>query len=221
VILYFLLDIDVEQSKVDTAILYMQKQDGSLAKIKSPDPLKQGIINEMEAQNLEKVKFVFVMWEESGGHTINIINAQKADSQDNYEFRTSFPLIADKYPVPALVLITELLCRGHIISKSIDWSIKGINQTVSASEKEKIKIMKNFEKENGNTITIGPKDYLVKALSNNKNKIKIYQLKSSDSTLYFRPSGTSPKVRFYIFGDRDSYLEEIKRVKTYIKQKYI
>jgi len=221
IILYFLLDIEVEQSKVETGILYMEEEDGTLTQIKTSSPLKERIIKEMKKQNLNDVNFIFVMWEESGGHTVTIINVNKDQTSGEYKFNTDLPVIADKYPVPALVLITELFYRGHIISESIDWSIKGINQTIEATDKEKVKIMKNFQAEDGKEIKIGDKKYHITGLYNNKGKIKIYRLKSSDSTLYFRPSGTGPSIRFYIFGDRDTYLEEIKKVKKYVKEEYI
>ncbi|TXT56342.1 MAG: putative Phosphomannomutase [Promethearchaeota archaeon] len=221
IILYFLLDIEIEKSKVETAILYMQEDDGRLIQIKKPLPLKKKILTRMKEESLTNTDFIFVMWEESGGHTITVINAQRNEKSGEQHFTTELPIIADKYPVPALVLITELLCRGHIISESIDWSIKGINQTIEASDKEKVRIMKNFQKEDGKRVNIEGKIYDVTALNNSRDKIKIYQLKSDDSTLYFRPSGTGPDIRFYIFGNRDTYLEEIERVKKYIKKEYI
>ena len=62
--------------------------------------------------------------------------------------------------------------------------------------------------------------YIVSALSDNSNNVDIYRLKSPDSTLYFRPSGTGPEVRFYIFGKRETHLEELKTVQDYIKMQY-
>ena len=50
--------------------------------------------------------------------------------------------------------------------------------------------------------------------------IDIYQLKSENSTLMFRPSGTGPEVRFYIFGKRETHLEEIQRVMKYMSENY-
>ena len=50
--------------------------------------------------------------------------------------------------------------------------------------------------------------------------IDIYKLKRDEATLYFRASGTGPDMRFYIFGKRESHLEEIKNVQTYIKENY-
>ncbi|MHA1293097.1 MAG: hypothetical protein ACTSQJ_10545, partial [Promethearchaeota archaeon] len=220
IILYFLLDAEVEKSKINTAILYMEDENKKLIKIDNPTPLKEQLISLMEKRGIEKESFVIVMWEESGGHTINILNINKTDSL-KYEFQSPFPLIADKYPVPALIIITELICRGYIISESIDWSIIGINRTISATDKEKIAIMKNFEINNGKTVKIGNKKYEVQALSDNNGMIDIYQLKSEDSKLYFRPSGTGPDVRFYIFGKRETHLEEIKRVQEYVKNNYI
>ena len=96
----------------------------------------------------------------------------------------------------------------------------GVNQTIPATDEEKVKIMKNFEKNHNKTIEIKDKRYNVQALSDNNNMIDIYQLKSKDSTLYFRPSGTGPEVRFYIFGKRETYLDEIKTVMDYVKKNY-
>ncbi|MFX1550516.1 MAG: hypothetical protein ACFFB9_09155 [Promethearchaeota archaeon] len=221
VIMYFLLGIEVEQSKIDTAILYYEDENGNLIKINEPSPLKQQLIKLMKNQNIEHQSFLMVYWEESGGHTLNVLDVHKDNITGNYTFTTDFTIIADKYPVPALVLITELICRGYVISESIDWTIKGINDTIPAIDEEKVRIMKNFEKNDEKTININDKVYKVNALSDNNNMIDIYQLKSQDSTLYFRPSGTGPEVRFYIFGNVETHLNEIKRVQKYVRDNYI
>ena len=214
------MGVNVEPSKVNTAILYVEKGDKSLFKINTPSPLRDEIISIMTRQGLKEEQFIIVMWEESGGHTANILNVSKSNESEDYSFTSDLPLIADKYPVPALVLISELICRGHVISESIDWSIVGINRTIHAIDEEKIKIMKRFAVNDNKTISIEGKNYHVTALSDNNNMIDIYQLKSEDSTLYFRPSGTGPDVRFYIFGDRQTHLEEIQRVQDYVKKNY-
>jgi len=220
VIMYFLLGIKVDQSKIDTALLYFEDENKNLIKINNPTPLRHQLIKLMENKNLERESFLMVYWEESGGHTLNILDVSKNKETGDYDFSTEFTVIADKYPVPALVLITELICRGYVISESIDWSIKGINRTIPAIDEEKVRIMKNFEKNHNNKILIDEKEYDVQALSDNNNMIDIYQLKSNDSTLYFRPSGTGPEVRFYIFGKVETHLDEIKRVQNYVKQNY-
>ncbi|MHA1689294.1 MAG: hypothetical protein ACTSYC_09470 [Promethearchaeota archaeon] len=219
-ILYFLFDIVVEQSKIDTAILYLEDSNKNLIKINNPLPLKDEIIKLMKSKGLTKEKFIIVMWEESGGHTINTLTVSKNLETGEYSFTSDFPLIADKYPAPALVLITELIYRGYYISESIDWTVKGINRTIAANDEEKIKIMENFKKNDGNLITIGNKQYQVQSLSDNSDNVDIYQLKSNNSILYFRPSGTGPEVRFYIFGDKETYLEEIKTVQRHVKENY-
>jgi phosphomannomutase len=221
IILYFLTEIEVDQSKIDTAILYFEDENKNLIKINNPTPLKQQIVHLMETQNIKKESFLMVYWEESGGHTLNILDVSKSNETGEYNFTTDFAIIADKYPVPALVLITELICRGYVISEAIDWSIKGINRTIHAIDEEKIKIMNNFERNDGKIITIEGKDYNVQALSDNNQQIDIYQLKSNNSTLYFRPSGTGPDVRFYIFGKKETHLDEIQRVQNFIKKNYI
>jgi len=220
VILYFLLGIKVEPSKIDKTILYFEDENKNLTKIKTASPLRHHIIKLIENQHLEGESFLMVFWEESGGHTLNILDILKNKNSNDYLFKTDHEIIADKYPAPALVLITELLCRGYLISESIDWSIKGINRTIHATDKEKVKIIKNFEKNDGKSITIKEKTYMVTALSDNNRMIDIFELKSENSTLYFRPSGTGPDVRFYIFGKNETYLEEIADVMEFVNQNY-
>jgi phosphomannomutase len=220
VILYFLLRIEVDKSKVDQAILYFEDENNNLRKIDDAEPLKRQFFELIQKNDLLEEEFLIVMWEESGGHTLNILNPIKTNEFEGFRFNSKFPIIADKYPVPALVLITELIARGQKISKSIDWSIKGINRTIPAVDKEKIKIMNNFAKNDNRIVLIKNKEYKVNALSDNINNIDIFQLKSKNSTLYFRPSGTGPELRFYIFGDRETHLEELKAVQDYIKIHY-
>jgi len=221
VILYFLFGIEVDKSKIDTAILYFEDENNELVKLESPKPLKEKLIQLINKKGATDEEFIVVMWEESGGHTLNILKLKKNEGTNNFEFTSEFPLIADKYPVPALVIAAELISRGFVLSESIDWSIVGINRTIPAIDEEKIRIMNNFEKNDGKTISIGNKDYKVQALSDNNQLVDIYQLKSEDSTLYFRPSGTGPDVRFYIFGKRETHLAEIKSVQNFIKKNYI
>ena len=220
VILYYLLGINVDQSKVDKAILYFEDNNKHLTKINNAEPLNRTIYELIQKDDLFEEEFVIVLWEESGGHTLNVLNTVGADKFDGFHFESAHAIIADKYPVPALVLITELIARGHEIPKSIDWSIKGINRTISAVDTEKIKLMRNFATNDNKMLSINKKQYKVSALSDNTNNIDIFQLKSNNSTLYFRPSGTGPEVRFYIFGDRETHLEELKVVQEYIKNHY-
>ncbi|MFX0057504.1 MAG: hypothetical protein ACFE8J_04315 [Candidatus Heimdallarchaeota archaeon] len=220
VILYFLLGIEVDHSKIDAAILYVEDSNKELIKIDNPTPLKEQIVKLMEKKGLTTQEFLIVMWEESGGHTINILNIQKNKKSGEFSFKTVLPVIADKYPVPALVIAAELVSRGYIISESIDWSIVGINRTIPAIDEIKVKIMNNFIVNDGKTLNIENKEYNINALSDNNNNIDIFQLKSNDSILYFRPSGTGPEIRFYIFGKRETYLEEIKKVQDFIKENY-
>ena len=220
IIMYFLLGIEVEKSKVDTAILYIEDENKNLIKIDNPAPLRRQIIKLMEDRGIKEESFLMVYWEESGGHTLNILDVIKNKETGEFDFTTNFALIADKYPVPALVIITELICRGYVISESIDWSIVGINRTIPAVDEEKVKLMNEFKINDNNSMKIGNKDYNVHALSDNNNKIDIYQLKSHDSTLYMRASGTGPDIRFYIFGERETYEKEINTVKNYIEENY-
>ena len=220
VILYFLLGIEVDQSKIDTAILYVEDESKNLIKINNPTPLRNQIIHLLDKHDIEQERFLMVYWEESGGHTLNVLDVSKNKETNEFRFSTDFAVIADKYPVPALVLITELICRGHVISESIDWSIVGINRTIPAVDKEKVKIMDNFKVNDGKILEIQGRNYIIKSLSDNTDFIDIYQLKREGATLYFRPSGTGPDVRFYIFGKRETFLEEIQKVMKFINENY-
>jgi phosphomannomutase len=218
VILYFLFGIEVEKSKIDSAILYFENAQKEWIKIDNPQPLREYLSKLIK--NDGEGPYLVVMWEESGGHTLNILSIDKDAKTGEYKFYSELPLIADKYPVPALVIISELIARGYLISKTIDWSIKGINQTISAVDQEKVKIMNNFQQNDGKKLTINHKEYKIQALSDNDNIIDIFRLKSLDSTLYFRPSGTGPEVRFYIFADKNTYMNEIKTVQEFVKKNY-
>ena len=209
-----------DKSKVDKAILYFEDENKQLIKINNSKPLLEHMNKLLDNQNIENEKFIVVMWEESGGHTLQILSAKKDKESNQFRFSTKFPVIADKYPVPALVLITELISRGHVISESIDLSIVGINRTIPATDQEKIKIMKNFEKNDKKLVVVGEHEYMVHSLSDNNNMIDIYQLKSTNSILYFRPSGTGPDVRFYIFGKVETHLEEIYKVMEFIDNNF-
>ena len=215
------MGVDVDKSKVDKAILYFEDENKQLIKFNNSKPLLEHMKKLLDDQSIENEKFIVVMWEESGGHTLQILSAKNHSETNEFNFTTKFPIIADKYPVPALVLIAELISRGHVISESIDWSIVGINRTIPAIDQQKIKIMKNFEKNDKKMVVVGEYEYMVHSLSDNNNMIDIYQLKRDEATLYFRASGTGPDMRFYIFGKRESHLEEIKNVQTYIKENYI
>lgn len=220
VILYFLFGVEVDQSKIDTGILYVEDND-KLVKINNSTPLKESIRKIVKNKEINLPQdFILVLWEESGGHTINILTVKEDPETGELIFKSKFPLIADKYPVPALIILSELIARGYRISDAIDWTMKGINRTISAQDEEKIKIMKIFEKNDKNKISIGKHEYEVNSFSDNLGKINIFELRRDQAKLYFRPSGTGPDVRFYIFGKKETYLEEINTVMKIIKEKY-
>lgn len=61
IILYFLYGIEVDKSKIDTAILYVEEEDKRLIKIDNPLPLKNRIIDLMNKNNLERETFLVVL----------------------------------------------------------------------------------------------------------------------------------------------------------------
>lgn len=219
-ILYFLFGVSIDKSKVDTSILYIE--DGAdYKKISEPTPLREKIKQLIKEKNISLPHdFILVLWEESGGHTFNILTVDGDVNTGELNFKSEFPIIADKYPVPALVVLSELIARGYKISEAIDWTKKGINRTINASDREKITIMNNFERNIGTEIPLGKHEYKISSFSDNLGKVDIFQMKRDKATLYFRPSGTGPDVRFYIFGDVDTHEDEINEVMKIVKEKY-
>ena len=221
VVLYFLFGVEVDPSKIDTGIFYLE-ENGEYTKFNNPKPLKKKIQSLVEQKGISLPHdFVVSAWEESGGHTFNILKISKNQETGEFNFISEFPIISDKYLAPALVILSELIARGYRISDAIDWTKKGINRTIGASDKEKIKIMTNFEKNDKKIVRLAKNDYKISSFSDNTEKIDIFQLKRDEATLYFRPSGTGPDIRFYIFGKRETHLEEINTVMKNIKEKYL
>ena len=98
---------------------------------------------------------------------------------------------------------------------SIDETSNQVIKTIEDVNRYKNEFLDDLHQE------LDDKEYEIQALSDNNNMIDIYQLKSENSTLYFRPSGTGPEVRFYIFGKVETHLGEIKRVQKYIQENYV
>lgn len=217
VILYLLSHQLEDESKFETGILYY-KAGAEFVQIdehaKAFAPLEQLVEEEKLAPGEE---LVAVLWEESGGHTFNLL---KLEQVDPLQFSSPFPLIGDKYPAPAICVLTELINRGYDLSEYIDQSIVSYRDEIHASDREKLAIMDQFTDLVGKELAFGEYHYKVFSFTENTGKLEIIGLRSDHSVLYFRPSGTGPLIRIYIFGDKARYRDEIETVQRGIDERF-
>ena len=114
-VLYAALDQEIDPQKFSSGIFYAQDQ-GEYRKLTSPEEIKAFITDKCpDGDNL-----VMVLWEESGGHTFNILDA----SAGTIIFSV-LPVIGDKYPVPAILTLCALIESGYDLTDSIDKNILG------------------------------------------------------------------------------------------------
>ncbi|MHA1897905.1 MAG: hypothetical protein ACTSU2_10965, partial [Promethearchaeota archaeon] len=206
ILMYLLMGLPVPQSQLEMGIFY-HYDGGKFNKIHN----REELLNILKSKSL-KGEYICALWEESGGHTFNIINID-----ENYNISSDMPIIGDKYPAPAIVILSALLEEGYNFLKYIDVSIKSSRVTIHANDEQKIGYINYFEKILGKSIDIGNYKYQIGNFSDMNGKTKIIYLKSESSTLYIRPSGTGPNIRIYIFGASESYEEELNAVKKYVE----
>lgn len=208
-ILYGALDYEIEPVKFETGILYEQNDQGNL-KIENLSMINQKIV-ETSFSNPEQI---MVLWEESGGHTFNLI--KKTENS----LTSSFPAIGDKYPAPALLVVATLIYQGFDLENAVDSSILGLRTKIPADDKQKIAIVKHFSTKVGQSLKVEKFSYTINTFEQVAGETAIIHLHSSNSDLYFRPSGTGPGVRIYIFGDKFTAEEELKTVENYLLDKF-
>ncbi len=90
----------------------------------------------------------------------------------------------------------------------------------SADDHEKVKIMGNFKNYIGKTLTIGGRMYQVGSFQDNEGAIEVISLTQDKTTIYFRPSGTGPNIRIYVFGPQATAQEELTKVTNDINTKF-
>ena len=207
---YMLVNKSIPTSQLESAILYYLK-DGQYIKIHSYDDVSK-IINENKLNG----DYITVLWEESGGHTFNILYT--SIENDKIILNSDFPVIGDKYPAVAIVVLCCLLEMGYDLTDYIDKNIKGSRTTIKANDEEKIKYINYFKEMMNKEIEINNIKYKIGAFSDLSNNISIIQLKSNKSEIFIRPSGTGDEIRIYIFGDRSSYQSELENIATELKK---
>ena len=158
----------------------------------------------------EEKEIIFAIWEESGGHTFNLFNIK------NGNLTSEFPIIGDKYPVPAILVLCALLEMNYDFNKYIEKIGRG-RTTLSATDLQKIQYIDNLTALIGKKVPIDGITYKVDAFSDMKDSVDVVYLQSENSVLFIRPSGTGPNIRIYVFGPLSSFEKELSSVVNFVK----
>jgi hypothetical protein len=203
---YLAADADVPQSQVDLSVIY-HFIENKYVKLHSQDEIKK-IIKEAFPGECE---VIFAIWEESGGHTFNLFHNKDG------KLTSEFPIVGDKYPVPAILVLCALLEMDYDFNKYIADIGRG-RTTISATDLQKIQYIDNLKSLIGKSISIDGFTYAVNSFSDMKEKVDVVYLQSETSVLFVRPSGTGPNIRIYVFGPQNSFEQELSSVVNYVKQ---
>ncbi len=195
-ILYGALGKNIDSQKFSTSILYSEKNN-QYHRIKSIDD----ILTAIHESNLQGKDILMVLWEESGGHTINLLDIHKEGEKTHIS--SSIPTIGDKYPAEALLILCTLLAKGYNLKNEISQDIAGTRKMIDADDEKKVKIISTFAKLEGKSFIVGEKHYMIKTFRQGNGNIAIVHLIYKKINVYFRPSGTGPGVRVYIFGPKN------------------
>ncbi|MHA1109504.1 MAG: hypothetical protein ACTSRE_00270 [Promethearchaeota archaeon] len=203
---YLAADTEVPQSQVDLSVIY-HFIENKYIKLHSQEEIKD-IIREVFP---EKEEVIFAIWEESGGHTFNLFH------NNGGKLSSELPIVGDKYPVPAILVLCALLEMDYDFNKYIADIGRG-RTTISATDLQKIQYIDNLKSLIGKNIAIDEFTYSVNSFSDMKGKVDVVYLQSETSVLFVRPSGTGPNIRIYIFGPQNSFEQELSAVVNYVKQ---
>jgi phosphomannomutase len=155
-----------------------------------------------------------VLWEESGGHTFNII-----DINDG-KITAPLPVIGDKYPAPAILILCTLIESGYDLTESVDRTLLGTRSTIEANDTKKLEIVNYFAQIKGENFDTGNYSYTIGNFEQVDNLVDIIMLKSNTTEIYFRPSGTGPEVRVYVFGPASTAQDELDCVMVKINEMF-
>ena len=212
-ILYSAIGRNIDNDKFQSSILYVETPQG-YKKIGSPEEIQKIILD----SNIDGDNILFVMWEESGGHTINIL--QITHNNNDIIIIPKYPAIGDKYPAEAILIISTLIEMGYNLSEYVDQHIIGSRTMISGNDKRKLKIVNTFAKMKDQLFTINNRDYKIGTFEQVDGKISIIHLWNENSNIYFRPSGTGPGVRIYYFGPKTDAKTELLEVKEKIEDMF-
>ncbi|MHA1562675.1 MAG: hypothetical protein ACTSPA_11170 [Promethearchaeota archaeon] len=73
----------------------------------------------------------------------------------------------------------------------------------------------------GQIFIVKDQEYKIGTFEEINGKIAIIHLWNNKSHIYFRPSGTGPGVRIYIFGPKDSIESELEEIRFKIEQMFM
>nr|MDO8087535.1 hypothetical protein [Candidatus Sigynarchaeum springense] len=213
IIQYLACGIDVDKSQFESALIYGKEKSGRI-KIESPAALLRFIAGKIP----KKEDAVLVaLWEESGGHTVNIVKPKFEDGILE-KLEPVVPPLGDKFPAPAIIMLAEMINSGYNLLDAVDASIVGQRVEIEADDKRKQAIMKAMEMHVGKQIAIGEHLYKVTDYRDNQGMLDIISLSTDRSMLFARPSGTGNNVRIYIFGNKVSGKKEVADVAEYMKR---
>ncbi|MHA1475356.1 MAG: hypothetical protein ACTSQ5_09225 [Promethearchaeota archaeon] len=212
-ILYSAIGRNIDNDKFQSSILYVETPQG-YKKIGSPEEIQKIILD----SNINGDNILFVMWEESGGHTINIL--QITHNENDIIITPKYPAIGDKYPAEAILIISTLIEMGYDLSEFVDQQILGSRTMISGDDKRKMKILNAFAKMKDQIFSINNRNYKIGTFEQVDGKISIIHLWNENSNIYFRPSGTGPGVRIYYFGPETEAASELSEVKEKIEDMF-
>jgi phosphomannomutase len=205
-ILYSTIDMEIESTKFNSGIIYYLDKN-NYHKLQLAKEIKEIVLNKCKKNG----KYIMVLWEESGGHTFNLLEVK------NGKISSPLPIIADKYIAPAICILCGLITGGHDIVNAIDRTIIGKRTAIEAQDEKKLNIIKYFAEREGQEYDIDGYKYKIGTFETVEGKKSVIHLRSDESELYIRPSGTGPNVRIYIFGPKKTAKKELETVRDKIE----
>ena len=161
---------------------------------------------------------LMMLWEESGGHTINLVDIEDKDGE--IRISTPLPPIGDKYPAEALLLLSTLIEQGYCLTDWIDQEIVGTRTMLDATDARKVQIVTTFATMQGQQFVAGDEVYSIDTFEQVNGEIAIIHIHNAHSTVFFRPSGTGPGVRIYIFGRKSTVDQELLAIKQKLAEMF-
>ena len=210
------LGYPLETEQFQTGILYLQTPQG-YQKCISPIAIQEAFTSLPPT-----ITKVFMgLWEESGGHTFNVLNVTRDSTNGDVQhvsLQPRFPPIGDKYPAEALLILTALIELGYNFHDYLDSNIEGTRAMIQADDARKLRIVQHFTSQLGQTFPVGDVLFQISSFEQINGTTAIIHLFNTEThtDVYFRPSGTGPGVRIYIFGPKSKISTYLSLIQTSI-----
>ncbi|MHA1683107.1 MAG: hypothetical protein ACTSUE_19365 [Promethearchaeota archaeon] len=216
IVQYVSSGLDVDASQFQEALVYGKtgKMRIKLDEKRKFNEFFSATITEAGEGNEESL--IMALWEESGGHTINIVKPVFSEGSIQ-SLKSILPIIGDKFPAPAIIILCELIARGYNLLDFIDQEISGTRVKIPANDKQKKHIMDELKKLVETEIEINSTRYRVHEYSDNAGELDIIGLTHGGTSAFVRPSGTGNSVRVYMFGNKDTNDQGIENIASYVK----